>query len=273
MSAATGPWTGASPGGAPKKTRTLFAYLLQKGEGGAHAEQIGELLWPEEGASEKTKRSRLHHTVAMLRKALGGREAVVRDGDFYRLALPPGSWIDIASFEQLCRRGLSLNRHGQHAAALRVYFAAERVCGGDLFADLPLDHVQSDTDDWRLPKRIWLREMALKLQHDMAGLLLREGRTGEALEHALKALAIEPASVAANIVAMRIFHAQNRVEAVHRQYRQYRAAAAAMGDGDSEPGEIEAVYAQLCTPRPARKSQPGTPLPAPQRKTIAGRIR
>ena len=58
------------PGGAPNKTRTLFAYLLQAGEKGAHSERIGELLWPE-GGSEQTKRARLHHTVTMLRKALG----------------------------------------------------------------------------------------------------------------------------------------------------------------------------------------------------------
>ena len=119
-------------GGAPKKTRTLFAYLLQSGEKGAHADRIGELLWPEDG-SEDTKRTRLHHTVAMLRKTLGDAGAVVRIGEYYRLNPPRGRWIDIDTFEQLCRRGPSLYKRGEDAAALRVYAAAEQLYTGDLF--------------------------------------------------------------------------------------------------------------------------------------------
>ena len=125
-------------GGAAKKTKTLFAYLLQSGDKGAQADRIGELLWPDDG-SEDTKRSRLHHTVAMLRKTLGSAGSVVRIGEYYRLDAPAGSRIDIDSFEQLCRRGLSLFKRGEDAAALRIYGAAELLYGGDLFEDLPVE--------------------------------------------------------------------------------------------------------------------------------------
>lgn len=233
-------------GGAPKKTRTLFAYLLQSGDKGAHADRIGELLWPEDG-SEDVKRTRLHHTVAMLRKTLGDAGAVVRMGEYYRLNPPRGSWIDIDTFEQLCRRSLSLYKRGEDEAALRVYAAAEQLYTGDLFEDLPLEYVQAEQDDWCMPRRIWLREMALKLQYDYAKVLARLGRSREALEHCMKALAIDPASEGANAEAMKIFVAQGRVDAMHRQFRQYRQALATIGA--TEGAEIKALYRDLSRPR------------------------
>lgn len=232
-----------TPGGAPNKTRTLFAYLLQAGEKGVASERIGELLWPE-GGSEKTKRARLHHTVTMLRKVLGGQDAVLRSGDYYSLNVPVGSWLDITSFEQLCRRAISLARHGEAAAALPVYFAAERLYGGDLFEDLPNDYVEAEHEDWCLPRRTWLREMAIRVQYDMAKLLRKEGRTNEALERVQRALAMDPTSAEANAEAMRVFHAQGRIDAVHRQYKQYRAAAAAIGEVQPDP-EILGLYEEL----------------------------
>jgi DNA-binding SARP family transcriptional activator len=233
-------------GGAPKKTKTLFAYLLQSGEKGAHADRIGELLWPEDG-SEDTKRTRLHHTVAMLRKTLGDAGAVVRMGEYYRLNPPQGSWIDIDTFEQLCRRGLSLFKRGEDEAALRIYAAAEQLYTGDLFEDLPLEYVQPEQEDWCMPRRIWLREMALKLQYDFSKVLMRSKRTREALEHCMKALAIDPTSEGANAEAMKIFVAQGRVDAMHRQFRQYLQALATIGA--TEGAEIKALYRDLSRPK------------------------
>jgi len=233
-----------TPGGAPKKTKTLFAYLLNAGEKGVHAEQIGELLWQDDG-EEKTKRARLHHTVAMLRKALGSNDAVLRAGDYYRLNAPKGSWFDINGFEQICRRALSLARHGQEEASLRLYFEAEQLYSGDLFEDIPQEFLSTDTEDWVLPKRTWLREMALRVQYDMSKLLRRFGRYGEALDRALKGVALDPINEGANIEAMRVFHAQGRTDAMHRHYRQYRTSLAAMGE-TVEGAEIRGVYDELC---------------------------
>ena len=231
-------------GGAPKKTKTLFAYLLNAGEKGAHADQIGELLWQDTG-TEKTKRSRLHHTVAMLRKALDSQEAVLRNGDYYRLNVPRGSLIDVTTFEQLCRRGLSLARHGQEDLALSVYFEAERLYAGDLFEDLPREYLVTETEDWIMPRRTWLREMAMRLHFDLSKLLRRYRRHGEALKWALRAVAIDPTSEAANAEAMRVFHAMGRTDAMHRQYRQYRTALSELGES-KEGVEIRSVYDELC---------------------------
>jgi len=230
-----------TPGGAPNKTKTLFAYLLSHGEAGADADRIGELLWPRAG-TDLAKRARLHHTVAMLRQALGDPGAVLRESDRYRLNAPPGSRIDITGFEQHCRRGLSLARAGRDEAAVRLYLEAERLYRGDLFQDLPPESLATETEDWVLPRRTWLREMAVRLHYDTSKSLRRHRRLAEALDHAQKAVAIDPASEPAHGELMRVFHAMGRTDALHRQFRQYRAA-----QGEPGPGaEIRAVYDELC---------------------------
>jgi DNA-binding SARP family transcriptional activator len=231
-------------GSTPKKTQTLFAYLLQCGEKGAHSEQISELLWPDE-ERVATKRARLHHTVAMLRKILGSTQSVLRMGDYYRLNAPSGSWIDINTFEQLCRRGLALSKKGELESAMQVYLAADKLYAGDLFENLPREYIESENENWCLPRRTWLREMALKLQNDLINVLMRAGRTREALDHCLKALAIDQASEGANEVAMQIFAAQGRDEAVHRQYKQYQLAVRAIGENES--AELREQYHRLIT--------------------------
>lgn len=236
------------PGSSPRKTKTLFAYLLQSGEKGAEADELSELLWPDD-SNENQKRARLHHTIAMLRKILGGKENVLRAGEYYSLNIPPGSWIDITSFEQLCRRGLSLAKSGRTDAALEQYRVAEKLYAGDLFADLPAEYVHAETSDWILPKRTWLRDMAIKLHRDMSILLRSEGRLREAQEHCAKALALDPTSEDANAETLRVLHAQGRYDAMARQYRQYRTAIADF-DGTADFQEIQALFRALATTNP-----------------------
>lgn len=230
-------------GGAPKKTRTLFAYLLTHGERGAHVDRIAELLWAEDG-TEKSKRSRLHHTVAMLRKTLGRKDAVIRTGDFYRLNPPEGSWVDITSFEQLCRRGVSLLKRGQNDEAQLIYSTAEKLYTGDLFEDIPLDYIDNEQEDWCMARRIWLREVALKLQRDFSALLREQGRLRAALEHCQKGLSLDPSSEDVNVETLKVFHAQGRMDAVARQYRQYKKAMAAIGS-TPEGSEVHQTFLAL----------------------------
>ncbi|WP_420567147.1 AfsR/SARP family transcriptional regulator [Thalassovita sp.] len=232
-------------GGAPKKTRTLFAYLLTHGERGAHVDRIAELLWAEDG-TEKSKRARLHHTVAMLRRTLGRKDAVIRSGDFYRLNPPEGSWVDITSFEQLCRRGVSLFKRGQSEEAQLIYSTAEKLYTGDLFEDIPLDYIDNEQEDWCMARRIWLREVALKLQRDFSALLREKGRLRAALEHCQKGLALDPSSDDVNIETLKVFHAQGRMDAVARQYRQYKKAMMAIGS-TPEGSEVQRTYRALTT--------------------------
>ena len=231
------------PGGAPRKAKALFAYLLQRGEKGAPSERICELLWPD-CDDEEMKRARLHHTVAMLRKTLGGADHVRRNGGYYRLVPPEGSWIDIRTFEQFCRRATALSKAGNDEAAMTMLRAAERLYTGELFEDLLPEYVESECEDWCLPQRAWLKDMALKVQRDMAVILRRRGDLRAGLDCCRKALAMDPCCEIAHEEAMRIFHAQGRSEAVSRQYRQYQSALAAVGAETAHP-PLETVFRKL----------------------------
>lgn len=232
-----------SPGSSPHKTRTLFAYLLSAGEKGAHTDRMCELLWPNE-AAEATKRGRFHHAVAMLRKALGSKDAVIRSGEFYRLNAPEGSWIDISSFEQICRRGLSLAKQDRVDDALLIYRSGQELYRGDLFEDIPLQYVHSENEDWCLPRRRWLRDMALKIYRDTSVLLRSQNQQDEALPLCQKALVLDPMNEDINCETMRVFHAQDRTDAIIRQYKQYLTTLESMG-GSHKDASIHKVYRNL----------------------------
>ena len=214
----------SAKGSAAHKSRALFCFLLQSGESGVQADRIGELIWPDQ-ADETRKRARLHHAVAMLRQILGGKTTVLRDGEYYRLNAPVGSWTDISAFEQACGRGLALAKQGDPLGALRLYRVAERQYQGDLFEDLPIEYTHNDLDDWCRPRRRWLREMALKLLRDMSIVLRSQGLLDEAFEKCQRALSIDMANEATNIETMRVLHAQARFEAMERQFEQFLVAS------------------------------------------------
>jgi DNA-binding SARP family transcriptional activator len=233
----------ALQGSAPKKSRALFAFLLNRSDTWCHADQLSEFLWPH-GGTEDSKRARLRHTVTMLRKTLGGKDAISRSGEYYRLNVPEGSWIDIRAFEQLCRRGLALFKGKDYSAAIRVYEAAERLYTGELFEDLPIEYVQSEFDDWCIPKRIWLRDMAVKLYFDMSKVLRHQGRLREALDRGQKSVHLDPTNEAANIEILRCLEAQGRYEAITRQFHQYKKTVIEIDGGEPSP-EVQEIYRKL----------------------------
>ena len=215
------------PGSAPTKTKTLFAYLLQRGEKGAPTDLLAELLWFDE-PDETKKRKRLHHAITMLRKTLGGAGYVRRNGSYYTLVPPEGTWIDIATFEQVCNRAKVLAKADKFEDAVTLLDAADRLYSGELFEDLPAAYFENDMENWVVPKRTWFKDMALKVLRDKATILRKRGQFRDALASCQKALQMDPVCEIAHAEAMRIFHAQNRTEAIVRQYRQFLSAMHAM---------------------------------------------
>ena len=177
-----------APGGATRKTKTLFAYLLQKGGEGAATDELADLLWPEADKIE-TARNRLYHTVRCLRQALtsassdgGSVQHVLRDGARYVLTPPQGSWLDISTFEQLCRQSQFHINAGATDEALICLQAADRLYTGDLFEDIPTAYADNCERDWCWSKRYWLRDMFFKIQRDAAR-IHRERQTIPLLLH------------------------------------------------------------------------------------------
>jgi DNA-binding SARP family transcriptional activator len=214
-------------GGATKKVKTLFAYLLFKGEKGASIEELADLLWAD--TLDMTQSiNRLYHTIRCLRLVLEGKESDFRHSSFilhqnthYYLTLPQDSWIDLPMFQELCFKG---NEHFQHqdlAQSLTCYQSAERLYQGDLLTDIPQKYTDSTEHDWCWSRRFWYRDMHHKLLYSMANIHRQMGEISEALSCSDKALAIEPCSEPAHREKLLSLKAANRLDAVHRQYRLY----------------------------------------------------
>ena len=132
----------------------------------------------------------------------------------------------------------------QNAAALSLLTAADQLYSSDLFEDILPEYVETAVGDWCMPRRLWFKEMSLKVKRDIAALLRVEGGYREALACCQQVMAIDPTYEIANAEAKCIFHAQSRFEALIRQYSPFRAAVDAMGTGDEE-GEVDALYRRL----------------------------
>lgn len=236
-------------GGATMKTKTMFAYLLQQGGKGARADDLADLLWPE-AESAKAARNRLYHTVRSLRQALDGGQAprgqgfVLRDGASYVLVLPDRSWLDISTFEQLCRQSQGHIKAGDLDEALICLRAADRLYTGDLFEDIPPEYVDDQERDWCWTRRYWLRDMYLKIQRDAARIYRGRGELSAALSHCRKALAVDPLSEFAHEEAMQVFAAQGRREAIERQYALYLDSLSRFDDRPRS-SELQKLYQSL----------------------------
>lgn len=239
----------ALSGGATMKTKTLFAYLLQQGGKGARADDLADLLWPE-AETVAAARNRLYHTVRCLRRALeGGAEKpgqghVLRDGASYVLVPPERSWLDISTFEQLCRQSQTHIRAGDAEEALICLRAADRLYTGDLFEDIPAEYVDDQERDWCWTRRYWLRDMYLKVQRDAARIYRARQDHSAALSHCRKALALDPLAEFAHEEAMQVFAAQGRREAIDRQYALYLDSLSRFDDRPRSDSLVK-LYRQL----------------------------
>lgn len=256
--------------GATLKTKTLFAYLLHCGQGGAEAEEIADLLWPQAKSTNQSL-NRLYHTVHCLRMALSPELVSSRNSPFvlsrnrrYYLALPEGTWIDVPVFEQFCRRGERLLQENRLEESLICHMAAEKLYTGSLLADIPVEYAESVDKDWCWSHRYWLEEMSVKLLTYMAGIYRRTENLELALAYGEKALRIDPCFEPAHQEVMRAFHLVGRRDALERQYRLCRGALERYEE--REPScDTQELYRSLA-PRssgyPAAAKSPPEPLSA-----------
>lgn len=213
--------------GATRKTKTLFAFLLRRGDAGATAEEIADLLWPN-ASDHKQSLNRLYHTVRCLRLALSpnlrqSRQSpfVLYQGQRYFLALPPESWIDMPMFEEVCYNGRFHMKQQNWDESLLCYQSAERLYTGDLFADIPDVYAANRDIDWCWSRRYWYRDMYVKVLVNSAEIYRQTARIPEALAACDKALHLDPTNQSAHHEKMRTLAAANRQDALDRQYRLF----------------------------------------------------
>ncbi len=242
----------STAGAASRRVRTLFAYLLLCGAKGASTEELCALLWPD-ASNERLALNRLHHTVNGLRKALAPEAGPLRAKHHpfvgrhhrgYVLHPPANTWVDVEDFEQLCRQGATLLQQGALNEALLCLESALKLYSGDLFADLPKEFTETADADWCLSRRYWFREMYFKVHRDCAQIQREMGRCLEAIQHCQIALQRDQACQLAHCELMRIYARQGRREALERQYRLFKLAAAQAGFTESNDA-VHALYVQL----------------------------
>lgn len=224
--------------GATYKTKTLFAFLLQKGAKGASVEETADLLWP--GASDLNQSlNRLYHTVHCLRMALSPELSSSRESPYlvsrnrrYYLTLPEGTWIDVPVFEQFCRQGERLLKAGEIEQSLTCHLAAERLYSGPLFADIPLEYVEDPERDWCWSQRFWLEEIYLKMLACTGSIYRQKNDPRLALDYCERVLRVDPCAESAHREAMRAYHMIGRLDALERQYRLCRESLRRFEDRD-----------------------------------------
>lgn len=221
-------WT--TKGGATRKLKTLFAYLLFKGGKGASIEELVDMLWSDT-LDLKVGANRLYHNIRYLRKILSPNANLKSKSSFilnrdnkYYLAVPTDTWVDLPMFQELCFKGNAHLQKEDLDSALISYLSAERLYRGDLLAGIPSKYIEGLEHDWCWSRRYWFQDMNHKLLYGIASIHRKQGSISEALNYCDKAIAVDPSSEMAHQEKMKTFSAAGRIDALKRQYRLYSKA-------------------------------------------------
>src|SRR5580765_4708504 len=220
-----------------KKSQALLAYLaLPLGQ--AHPrDKLAALLWGD--MREAQARAGLRQTLFTLRKALGDPDPLRVVGE--TVALDPAlATVDVRIFEECIARGTR-----------EALEEAVPLYQGDLLEGLTLQ--EPPFEDWLLSERLRLRELALE---GLARLLAQHrdaGALDEAVQTALRLVALDPLQEPAHRTLMRLYTQLGRRGAALRQYQV--CVGALQRELHAEPDEeTRALYQQILQRRPAHVS-------------------
>ena len=170
------------------RVRSLLRLLSLHAPAPVHHQTIEAALWPEADIVAASRN--LHVAVAALRRALepnaarGGFQLVRREGDAYRLSLPPGGEIDLHRFEHEISVGRAARDRGDHERARATLAPALERYGGEL---LP----EEGPAEWVVERREACRLAAVEAAQTLAELHLGAGDAEAAAAACLRGLGIE----------------------------------------------------------------------------------
>ncbi|MCC6627942.1 MAG: LuxR family transcriptional regulator [Chloroflexi bacterium] len=237
-----------------RKARSLVALLALTPGGRLHRERVLETLWPEltPAAAANNLRQALHAA----RGALGGGHA--QPGPWLRLegaivVLGPADRlaVDVVRFEA----ALAAARRGDDPAAA---WSALSEYADEFLADDPYA-------DWAIDRRDSLRARVLTTLVELADRLTARGEADAAVAALQRAIEIDPTHEPARCGLMRRYAAAGRREAALDEYRQLRAALAALGVEPEPPTKrlYTTVQAAAGAGADVPAATPSGNLPAP----------
>ncbi len=261
--------SGASIAFPTKKTKALMSYLAVP-PGKSHSRgKLSALLWEDSG--EEQARANLRQTLTYLRKALSGleHEAVATDGD--AVALDPAALeIDVVDFERLAQEATpaALERAGE-------LYQGEFLEGFDLRGEA--------FEAWQRAERQRLHEVAVEVLSSLLTHYVAVGRSDDAVQAAIRLLAIDPLREDAHRALIRLRLHQGQRALALQQYQDCCDLLRRELGTDPDP-ETERLHRRIReglseeAPRdatPARESStqaPGAAEPLPLGTAAPGRI-
>ncbi len=175
-------WHGVRP-----RALVLLRLLAVSPDVDVHRERLVDALWP--GVGLPTGTHRLQVAVSSLRAALDraglpGSTVLARHGEAYRLALPPGTTVDVRELLAQLAEASAARARGRTAAAAAAVRRALALYQGEL---LPED----GPAEWVLSERDRLRRCVATAAGELAEDCLRLGAVGEGLGAARRALELD----------------------------------------------------------------------------------
>ena len=169
------------------RARSLLRLLAVSAPDAVHRERLVEAFWPDADLAAGTRR--LQVAISSIRRLLQDAgiagEIIVRDGDAYRLSLPPGSTIDVSAFQSALRDASWAATRGDLATAVAARRRALALYSGELLPEEgPADYLTATRD--RL--RIAAAGAAAAAAHESR----RLGDLGEAIAAARRSVDLDP---------------------------------------------------------------------------------
>jgi DNA-binding SARP family transcriptional activator len=245
------------------RARSALRMLAMQAGRVVHREVLIEALWADLPPAAATRN--LQVTISALRGLLephsgrGKAQLLIRSGDAYGIALPPGGYADTAAFTDAVQRWQQVRRTGSFAAEIEAMRAALAAYGGDL---LPED----GPADWVVELRDHFRQQATRVARELATAELTRGNVAEAVRAAENCIALDPHDDEAWQVLLRAYARGGTPAKAAEARRRYAEVLAALGVSGPTPQQVRN---SRTPPAPRRHpdvpgftpSDPGAPPP------------
>jgi DNA-binding SARP family transcriptional activator len=185
-----------------KKAQALLAYLALRPGRACARETLMALLWGEAG--ERQARQSFRQALSSLRRVVG-KSGLLVDGESVALR-PSAISVDVRLFERLVAKA-------EPAALARVV----SLYGGDLLEGLSLG--EESFEAWLRAERQRLRELAVGALTRLLGHQSKRGTSDEAIQTAVRLLALDPLQESVHRELMRLYVRQGRPGAALRQHQ------------------------------------------------------
>ncbi len=205
---------GETAGFESDKVRALLAYLAVESDSPHRREKLAGLLWPD--WPEQSARNNLRHTLAVLRKTIGDREAnppfllVTRQTVQFNAA--SDAWVDVAAFGTWLQPA---EPSGQ--PSLEHLAEAARLYQGDFMEGFSLPD-SAAFEEWVLQTREQYRRQAMEALQRVAAGYGERGEQERALEYAWRQTELDPWREEAHRQVMRLLAQSGRRSEALAQY-------------------------------------------------------